>query len=104
MLSTAGSRWEEQRHFAPDGAILALTFWGMPSVQIKNVPTDVHAVLRRRAAAAGQSLQEYLLDRLTDDARQESLEEVLERASGRAGGSVPLSFAARVLCGERERR
>jgi plasmid stability protein len=76
----------------------------MPSVQIKNVPDDVHAVLRRRAASAGQSLQEYLLARLTEEARQDSLDEVFERAGGRAGGSVPLAFAARTLRSERERR
>jgi plasmid stability protein len=76
----------------------------MPSVQIKDVPPDVHAVLRRRAAAAGQSLQEYLLARLTQEARQESVDEVLARAGGRAGGSVPLSFAADELRRERERR
>jgi antitoxin FitA len=76
----------------------------VPSVQIKNVPPDVHSALRRRAAAAGQSLQEYLLARLTEDAREESLDEVLARAGGRAGGSVPLSFAAEELRGERERR
>jgi antitoxin FitA len=75
----------------------------VPSVQIKNVPPDVHSALRRRAAAAGQSLQEYLLARLTEDAREESLDEVLARAGGRAGGSVPLSFAAEQLRDERER-
>ncbi|MGI8521768.1 MAG: FitA-like ribbon-helix-helix domain-containing protein [Nocardioides sp.] len=32
----------------------------MPSVQIKDVPPETHAVLRRRAAAAHQSFQEYL--------------------------------------------
>lgn len=76
----------------------------MPSVQIKNVPSDVHGVLRRRAAAAGQSLQEYLLARLTEDARQDGLDAVLERAGGRGGGSVPLSFAAKALRSERDRR
>jgi plasmid stability protein len=76
----------------------------MPSVQIKNVPPDVHAVLRRRAAAAGQSLQEYVLARLTEEAPQESLDELLDRSGGRAGGSVPLSFAARTLRSERARR
>jgi antitoxin FitA len=73
----------------------------VPSVQIKNVPADVHAVLRRRAAAAGQSLQEYLLARLVQDAREEKLEEVLARAGGRAGGSVPLAYATEALRGER---
>ncbi len=74
------------------------------SVQIKNVPPDVHGVLRRRAAAAGQSLQEYLLARLVEEARQEPLEEVLARAGGRAGGSVELRFAAETVRTERERR
>jgi antitoxin FitA len=76
----------------------------MPSVQIKNVPPDVHGVLRRRAAAAGQSLQDYLLARLTEQARHETLDEVLARAGGRAGGSVPPSFAVEVLGDERQRR
>jgi plasmid stability protein len=76
----------------------------MPSVQIKNVPDEVHRVLRRRAAAEGQSLQEYLLARLTQDAREETLDEVLGRAGGRAGGSVPPSFAAKALRSERNGR
>src|SRR5271155_2008308 len=50
----------------------------MPSVQIKDVPDEVHAVLRQRAAAAGQSLQEYLLGRLVADASRPTLDEVLE--------------------------
>ncbi len=58
------------------------------------MPDDVHAVLRRRAAAAGKSLQEYLLWWLVTQARRPTLDEVLERAGGRAGGSVPLDFAA----------
>lgn len=80
------------------------TLVGVPSVQIKNVPPDVHQVLRRRAAAAGQSLQEYLLARLSDEARQPSVDEVLARAGSRAGGSLSLSFASQSLRDERERR
>ena len=40
----------------------------MPSVQIKDVPEETHAVLRRRAAEAHQSLQEYLRSRLIEEA------------------------------------
>ena len=76
----------------------------MPSVQIKDVPPDVHSTLRRRAAAAGQSLQEYLLERLTDEAKTPTLEEVLERAGGRAGGSVTFKAATAALRAERDRR
>ena len=75
----------------------------MPSVQVKNVPPDVHRILRQRAAAAGQSLQEYLLARLKQQAKEETLEEVLGRAGGRAGGSVELAFAAEALRADRER-
>jgi len=75
----------------------------MRSVQIKNVPDDVHHVFRRRAAAAGQSLQEYLLSRLTAEARQDTLDDVLDRAGGRAGGSVPFSNAIETLRSDRDR-
>jgi antitoxin FitA len=75
----------------------------MPSVQIKNVPPDVHRVLRQRAAGAGQSLQEYLLAQLTQQAREETLDEVLDRAGGRSGGSVGLGFAAETLRADRKR-
>lgn len=75
----------------------------MPSVQIKNVPPDVHKVLRRRAAGAGQSLQEYLLAELTRQAEAETLEEVLDRAGGRAGGSLGFDFAAESLRADRQR-
>ena len=76
----------------------------MPSIQIKDVPAPVHATLRRRAAAAGQSLQEYLLERLTEDATTPTLDEVLDRAGGRAGGKVSLKDSVRVVRSDRDRR
>jgi hypothetical protein len=76
----------------------------MPSIQIKGVPDETHAVLRRRAAAAGQSLQEYLLTRLITEASRPTLEDVLERAGGRSGGEVSLAEAAAVLRDDRARR
>jgi plasmid stability protein len=76
----------------------------MPSVQIKDVPESTHAVLRQRAAAAHQSLQEYLRSRLIAEASQPTLEEVLDRAGGRSGGSVPLADAVKTVQGDRARR
>lgn len=76
----------------------------MPSIQVKNVPDDVHRVLRRRAAEAGQSLQEYLLARLTEDASAPTLDEVLRRAGDRASGSVTLAEAARAVRAGRDSR
>ncbi|MDA8436756.1 MAG: hypothetical protein M0Z98_12315 [Actinomycetales bacterium] len=76
----------------------------MPSVQIKDVPEQTHAVLRRRAAAAHQSLQEYLRTRLIEEAGRPTLEEVLDRAGGRSGGSVPLTDAVKTVRSDRARR
>jgi len=76
----------------------------MPSVQIKNVPERTHAILRQRAAAAHQSLQEYLRARLIEEASEPTLDEVLDRAGGRSGGSVPLRSAVAALRADRDRR
>jgi len=76
----------------------------MPSVQIKAVPDDVHAILRGRAAAEGKSLQEYLLARLTAEARRPTLDEVLARAGRQSGGSVPFDAAVHAIRAERDAR
>jgi plasmid stability protein len=76
----------------------------MPSIQVKDVPEDVHATLRRRAAAAGQSLQEYLLDQLVEEAHTPTVDELLERAGGRAGGRAGFKAAARMVRAERDSR
>jgi antitoxin FitA len=76
----------------------------MPSVQIKDVPEQTHAVLRRRAAAAHQSLQEYLRAWLIEEASEPTLDEVLDRAGGRSGGTVPLKDAVAAVRTDRDRR
>jgi len=75
----------------------------MPSIQVKDVPVEVHATLRQRAAAAGKSLQEYLLDRLVEDAMRPTVEEVLARAGGRAGGTVSFGAAASAVRATRDK-
>lgn len=85
--------WRYWRHYG-----------AMPSVQIKDVPEQTHAVLRQRAAAAHQSLQEYLRSRLIEEASRPTLDEVLDRASGRSGGSVPLAEAVKTVRSDRARR
>jgi hypothetical protein len=76
----------------------------VPSIQVKDVPEAVHAMLRRRAAEAGMSLQEYLLARLEQDANTPTLDEVLDRAGGRAGGRVPLEAAVEAVRADRDAR
>ncbi|MDQ3897879.1 MAG: hypothetical protein M3326_11685 [Actinomycetota bacterium] len=76
----------------------------MPSIQVKDVPVDVHATLRRRAAVAGQSLQEYLRARLIDDAHTPTLDEVLDRAGSRAGGRAGFAAAVAAIRADRDGR
>ena len=38
----------------------------MATIQVRNIPEDVHRVYRIRAAAAGQSLQEYVRSQLVE--------------------------------------
>jgi antitoxin FitA len=83
---------------------MALVWHVMPTVQIKNVPEDVHRVLRTRAAAAGQSLQEYLLALLVDEARHETLDAWLDRVGSHSGGSLSLEDAVEWIREDRDRR
>lgn len=76
----------------------------MPSIQVKDVPDEVHAVLRQRAAAAGQSMQEYLLARFRTEAATPTLDELFERVVHRTGGRLALADAAAEVRQDREQR
>jgi plasmid stability protein len=58
----------------------------MKMIQIRNVPDDVHKILKVRAAEAGMSLSDYLLRDIERTAKRPTLEEVLARI--KAAGSV----------------
>ncbi len=49
----------------------------MKNIQIRNVPEKTHSVLRRRAAAAGMSLQEYLLGLVNEVSARPTVDEVM---------------------------
>ena len=57
------------------------------SIQIRNVPDDIHRTLRARAAAAGLSLSDYLLADISRLAERPPVVDVLLRASSRSGGA-----------------
>ena len=68
----------------------------MATVQIRDVPDDVHRTYRRRAVEAGMSLQEFLLAELVGGARASTPAEVVaeverqiavERSAGFGRGS-----------------
>jgi plasmid stability protein len=52
-------------------------------LQVRHVPDEVHAELRRRAKAAGVSLSEYVLRELERIAVRPPIEEVLARSASR---------------------
>ncbi|MGL5824500.1 MAG: FitA-like ribbon-helix-helix domain-containing protein [Nocardioides sp.] len=60
-------------------------------LQVRDVPDDVHAELRRRAAAAGMSLSDFTRLELARLARRPSLADLLDRAARRDGD--PMTFA-----------
>lgn len=74
----------------------------MPSVQIKDVPAETHAVLVRRAAAAHQSLQEYLRSRLIAEAAAPTMEEWLARVAARPGIALTPDEVAQMIRDDRD--
>jgi len=60
------------------------------TLQIRDVPDDLHATLRARAAHAGQSVSDYLLDLLRELAARPTMTEIVRRAEAlaRAGGGA----------------
>ncbi|MGH3975644.1 MAG: FitA-like ribbon-helix-helix domain-containing protein [Pseudonocardiaceae bacterium] len=52
---------------------------GSTILQVRDVPEDVLAKLRERAASRGISLSAYVRELLADEARQETMDEVLKR-------------------------
>ena len=73
------------------------------NVQIRDVPEDVHRVLKSRAAAAGQSLSQFLLGEVTRIAERPPVGEVLRRADSRRDGVSVRDIVAAVRSG-RDRR
>lgn len=61
----------------------------MKTLQIRDVPEEVHATIRARAALAGKTVSQYLLEMVTGIARQPTLAEVAERIKARTQGDGP---------------
>ena len=59
------------------------------NLQIRNVPDDVHARVRARAAAEGLSVSDYLLNQITQIAKRPTQAEVFARAARRAREDGP---------------
>lgn len=79
----------------------------MPLIQIRDVPEPVRDELARKAAAAGQSMQAYLLGELSRLAQRPSMAEIVARAQARAratGSTVTMNDAVAAVRAARDRQ
>jgi hypothetical protein len=79
----------------------------MPLIQIRDVPEPVRDELARKAAAAGQSMQAYLLGELSRLAERPSMAEIVARAQARAratGSTVTMNDAVAAVRAARDRQ
>ena len=67
----------------------------MATIQIRNVPDAVHRIYQVRAAAAGMSLQEYLLLELVRNASLRSPAELVAEVEERIRVEGPEGFTLR---------
>ena len=80
----------------------------MATIQIRDVPDDVHRVHRRRAAEAGMSLQEFLLAELVESARTrtpaEIIDEVTRQLEATGGEGFSPTSSTELIRNDRDRR
>lgn len=70
-------------------------------LQVRNVPDDVHAELRRRATAAGMTLSDFARLELSRLVRRPSLGDLLDRAARRGGDPMTFAEAREAVIAER---
>lgn len=68
----------------------------MATLQVRDIPEDVRRVLKERAAAAGQSLSEYVSAELAKSARRPTLAELEARVNRRGRVGVQTRAAEHV--------
>ena len=72
-------------------------------IQLRNVPDDVHRILKIRATEAGMSLSEFLVREVTHIAQRPSVDELLARIKHRSPVTVSEESVAAVRA-ERDTR
>lgn len=65
-------------------------------IQIRNVPERLHRRLKARAAMAGMSLSDYLLEEIRRAAERPTVDELRARIESRAAVSPPMPPAEAV--------
>ncbi|CAN5722685.1 hypothetical protein BH24ACT8_BH24ACT8_20840 [soil metagenome] len=75
----------------------------MSTLQIRDVPDDLKAILKKRAADAGQSLSEFALERLRRSTEYPTYRELTERIR-KAGPVETTTRAADIIRADRDSR
>jgi len=73
-------------------------------VQIRNVPEALHRKLKARAAEAGKSLSDYLLEELRRSAAKPTADELLRRIESRDAVNLSGATITRMIHEERQKR
>lgn len=61
--------------------IACVTLHRMATIQVRNVPEELHRKLKSRAAETGQSLSDYVLEELRVAARRPAMREWLDEVA-----------------------
>jgi plasmid stability protein len=72
-------------------------------IQLRNVPEELHRKLKTRAAHAGKSLSDYLLEQIKREAEAPTIEELIERLAALPPVKSKKS-PAEIIREEREKR
>ncbi|MDR1767647.1 MAG: hypothetical protein LBR32_04335 [Propionibacteriaceae bacterium] len=75
----------------------------MSTLQVRDVPAEVHRTIKLRAASAGMSLSDYVLGELVALARRPTLEELSARIEQRGRVSLATDPAALLEAGREGR-
>lgn len=72
-------------------------------IQLRNVPEELHRKLKARAAQAGKSLSDYLLEQIRREAERPTMEELMKRLAALPPVKSRLS-SAEIIRQERQKR
>ena len=76
----------------------------MGAIQVKDVPEELHAALRRRALEQGMTMADYVLDLIRRDLGLPSRREWFERLATREPVRIPPGVIAEMIRAERAER
>ena len=74
----------------------------MALIQIRDVPEETYETIRRRARAAGQSIQAYMLARTIEMAARPTTDEVLAEVRRELASRPPLELSTEEILAARD--